>query len=101
MLEAIQHKIAQNAFEFTEHAVNQSLLRNITVQEVREAVATGMIIEDYPSDKYGPSVLLLGFTSQQRPIHIQCTYPSRPLIKIITLYQPDPLRWIDHRTRRT
>ncbi|WP_416212093.1 hypothetical protein [Nostoc sp. ChiVER01] len=27
-----------------------------------------------------------GLTQARRPIHIQCSYPSRPLIKIITLY---------------
>lgn len=100
ILQEIQVKVANNQFEFSEHALTQSILRTIQVQEVREALATAEIIEDYPSDKYGPSLLLLGFTSQQRPLHIQCSYPSRPLVKIITLYEPDPGRWIDYRTRR-
>ena len=29
-----------------------------------------------------------------------CSYPSRPLVKIITLYEPDPDLWIDYRARR-
>jgi hypothetical protein len=70
------------------------------VQEVREAVAVAVVIEDYPGDKYGPSCLLLGFTATSRPLHIQCSYPSRPLVKIITLYEPDPNQWIDLRTRK-
>ncbi len=57
------------------------------------------IIEDYPDDKYGPSCLGLGFTSLQRPLHIQCSYPSRPCIKIITLYEPDSNRWINFKER--
>ena len=28
------------------------------------------MIEDYPEDKYGPSCLLLRFTSANRPLHI-------------------------------
>jgi hypothetical protein len=87
-------------FEFSEHALTQSIIRSITVQEVREAIETAEMVEDYPDDKYGPSLLVLGFTGQQRPLHIQCSYPSRPLIKIITLYEPDPNRWIDYRIRR-
>jgi len=58
------------------------------------------VIEDYPEDKYGPSCLLLGYTKAERPLHIQCSYPSRPLVKIITLYEPDPDLWIGFRTRR-
>jgi hypothetical protein len=34
----------------------------ISVQEIREAIAVGEVIEDYPNDKYGPSCLILGFT---------------------------------------
>jgi Domain of unknown function (DUF4258) len=70
------------------------------VHEVREAVATGGVIEDYPGDKYGPSCLLLGLTLTGRPLHIQCSDPSRPVVKIITLYEPDPDQWIDQRTRK-
>ena len=68
------------------------IIRHISVQEVREAIKDGEVIEDYPNDKYGPSCLLLGSTQSKRPLHIQCSYPSRPLVKIITLYEPDPLQ---------
>jgi hypothetical protein len=96
----IRQKIANDEFEFSKHAVDQSILRRIRVQEIRQAIANGQIIEDYPDDKYGPSCLILGFTAAQRPIHIQCSYPTRPLIKIITLYEPDPQRWNDQFTQR-
>ncbi|WP_129629886.1 DUF4258 domain-containing protein [Candidatus Oscillochloris fontis] len=100
MIQAIHDKILRNAYEFSEHALTQSILRSITLQELKEAIATAEIIEDYPYDKYGPSVLLLGFTAHHRPIHIQCSYPSRPLLKIITMYEPDPRRWEHNRIRR-
>jgi hypothetical protein len=100
IIQDIQNKVRNSMFEFSEHALTQSIIRSITVQEVREAIETAEMVEDYPDDKYGPSLLVLGFTGQQRPLHIQCSYPSRPLIKIITLYEPDPNRWIDYRIRR-
>jgi len=100
IIREIQDKILRNAYEFSEHALTQSILRSITLQELREAITTADLVEDYPNDKYGPSVLLLGFAGSQRPIHIQCSYPSRPLLKIITLYEPDPVRWDDNRIRR-
>ncbi|MBM3127776.1 MAG: DUF4258 domain-containing protein [Chloroflexi bacterium] len=101
MIEQIRAKIQVGRFEFSKHAVDQTILRQISVQELREAVANGEIIEDYPEDKYGPSCLVLGFTRAGRPLHIQSSYPSRPLVKIVTLYEPDPAEWIDFRKRRS
>lgn len=100
LIDDIRAKIASDHFEFSKHAVDQSILRGISVQETREAVAVADLIEDYPGDKYGPSCLLLGFTNSGRPLHIHCSYPSRPRLKIITLDEPDPDLWIDHRTRK-
>jgi hypothetical protein len=67
MIAAIREKIAQGQFEFTQQAVDQSMLCRISVQELYEAIANGEIIEDYPHDKYGPSCLIFGFTQVGRP----------------------------------
>jgi len=99
-IEGIRQKFAEDQFEFSKHAVDQSIVRRILVQEVREAIASGRIIEDYPDGKYGPSCLILGFTLAQRPLHIQCSYPSRPILKIITLYEPGADNWNDDFTQR-
>lgn len=101
LLEDIRKKIRTDQFEFSKHAVDQSITRRITLQEVRQAILGDIeLIEDYPDDKYGPSCLILGFTQGNRPLHIQCSHPSRPLIKIITLYQPNPAKWIDLKKRK-
>ena len=92
-IEEIQYKIANNQFELSKHAVDQSISRQIRLQEIREAIANGQIIEDYPNDKYAPSCLICGLTKIGKTIHIQSSYPSRPLIKIITVYEPDPQKW--------
>ena len=96
----IRRKFAEEQFEFSKHAVDQSILRQIRVQEMKEAIASGQVIEDYPEDKYRPSCLICGLTQAQRPIHVQRSYPSRSLIKIITVYEPDPQRWNDDFTQR-
>ena len=92
VIDEIRDRIARGLFEFSQHAVDQSITRHIHVQELREAIAVGEVVEDYPDDKYGPSCLVFGVTLMNRPLHIQCSYPSRPLVKIITLYEPDPQR---------
>lgn len=96
----ISRKIGDGRFEFSEHATDQAILRGITVQEVREALRRPELIEYYSHDKHGPSCLMLGSTNVGRPLHIQCSDPSRPLVKIITLYEPDPARWADARFRK-
>jgi Domain of unknown function (DUF4258) len=81
--------------------VDQSILRRITIQELREAFEASEIIEDYPNDKYGPSCLIFGLTAESRPLHVQSSYPSRPMLKIITLYEPIEDLWIDFKVRKT
>ena len=100
-IDEIRKKIETEQFELSKHAVDQSIIRRISVQEIREISGDAELIEDYPEDKYGPSCLILGKTKEGRPLHIQCSYPSRPLIKVITIYEPDPDLWIDFKIRRT
>ena len=93
-LDEIQAKMERRQYEFSKHAVDQSIIRDISVAEVEEAVlGRSEIIEDYPDDKYGPSCLILGFTKAGRPLHLQYSYSSRKIIKIITLYEPNPNFW--------
>ena len=101
MIDEIRIKIRTRQYEFSKHAVDQTIIREISVTELEEAIdGRSEIIEDYPEDKYGPSCLILGITETGRPLHIQCSYPSRPLVKIVTLYQPDPDLWVDFRFRK-
>ena len=99
-MDEIRLKVANGLYEFSKHAVDQSILRNIPLGEFLRSIESGCIIEDYPNDKYGPSCLILGFTDSGRPIHIQCTAGLRDVVKVITLYEPDEDLWIDFRQRR-
>ena len=86
--------------KFTGHAVQRMFERRIQPSHIRTIVESGEVISDYPNDVPFPSCLILGFTSANRPLHLQCSYPTRPLVVIITLYEPDPRRWDELRTRR-
>jgi hypothetical protein len=101
LIDEIRVKVKKRLYEYSKHAVDQSIIRDVSLRELEEAIAgRSEVIEDYPEDKYGPSCLILGYSRAGRPLHIQCSYPSRPLIKIITLYEPDPDLWIDFRIRK-
>ncbi len=102
LLDEIRSKILGRQFEFSKHAVDQSIVRRISVAELEQAMTIDSeVIEDYPEDKYGPSCLVLGFTNGGRPLHLHCSYPNRPVLRIITVYEPDADRWIDFRIRKT
>lgn len=101
MIDEIRRRVARGDFEFSQHAVDQAIIRHISVQELREAIAGGDVIEVYPEDKYGPSCLIFGMTRVGRPIHVQCSDPNRPTVKIVTVYEPDPALWIEFKVRRS
>ncbi|MCK4859081.1 MAG: DUF4258 domain-containing protein [Candidatus Omnitrophica bacterium] len=100
MIQEIKQAFRKNRYEYSLHAVDQSILRYISQKEILEAIESDEIIEDYPEDKYGPSCLVYGKTALGRPLHIHSSYPSRPNIKIITLYEPDPEEWENYIKRR-
>lgn len=94
-LATLRALLAAGQVEFTQHALKRVVERNIANAEIREAGARAVIIEDYPSDKYGPGCLLLGITIANRPLHIQAARQTGPRTKIITLYEPDPTEWVN------
>jgi hypothetical protein len=99
-LEQIRRQLAAGEFEFSRYALKRSVERNISEDEIREAAKNVEQIEDYPDDKYSPSCLIFGRTRANRPLHLQVSYADTPMVRIITLYEPDPEEWIDFRKRR-
>ena len=99
-LAVLRSQLKAGAFEFSQHALKRIVERNIANAEIREAGAGAVVIEDYPTDKYGPSCLLLGMTLRQRPLHRQVTRQFGPKVKIITIYEPDPSVWLNYTQRR-
>lgn len=91
-LAEIRQRFAEGRFEFSRHAFKRAIERNVGEIEIRQAGAASKLIESYPEDKYSPSCLLLGYTEAGRALHLQVSLASSELVKIITLYEPDPDR---------
>ena len=89
---------------YTKHARDEMAFDEfgeILEQEVTEAICGGKIIEEYLEDEPYPSFLVSGRTSANRPLHIVCAYAEDDSLSIvITVYQPDPKRWINDERRR-
>ncbi|MBI3972422.1 MAG: DUF4258 domain-containing protein [Chloroflexi bacterium] len=57
------------------------------------------MLENYPEHRRGACCLIGGTTSTGRPIHVVCT-TARPMLIIITAYEPQPPKWITPTQRR-
>ena len=99
-IDEIRRQLSDGEFEFTRHALKRAVERNISEEMIRQTGRTAQVIEEYPDDKYAPSCLLLGFFLEERPLHLQVSYADTPLVKIITLYEPDEHEWYDYTRRR-
>ena len=100
LLAEMRECVSRGALTLSLHAVEKAEERDISPHEIEEALLAEEteIIEDYPIDPRGPSCLILGRTARGRALHVQVSHP--PDVRVITAYEPDPERWIDHRVRR-
>ena len=78
---------------FRVHAVQRMFERNVSANDVSQALDSGETIEDYSAEMPEPSRLILGF-QRRRPIHVvTCENLTTNETIIITVYIPDQSRW--------
>lgn len=93
-------QLQRGDFEFSRHALKRTVERNISEQEIIQIAENAIIIEEYPDDKYSPSCLIFGATKTNRPLHLQVSMQKSAIVKIITIYEPDPNQWIQFTRRK-
>ena len=77
------------------------IIEIIKEKEVTEAILNGTVIENYPEDEPYPSCLINGTTGRGRPLHIVCALAEEEdILIIITVYKPDPEKWIENKRRK-
>lgn len=99
ILDHIRKLIRKSYYDVKLHTRERMIERNIKIREVKEAIDNGLIIEEYVDDKPLPSYLIYGKTSKLRPIHVVVGV-DEDVAAIITVYEPDPDKWIDFTKRR-
>jgi hypothetical protein len=92
MIDRIRQCVAIEDYRFTIHGFERCVERDISPEEVMQAIFAGEIIEDYPEDKYGHSCLIYGITEAGKILHVQCSFQP---VWIITAYEPalSPMEW--------
>ncbi len=76
-LEQVRRQLTEGEFDFSQHAFRRAVERNVSEQEIREAGADAIIVEEYLEDKYGPSSVVLGFTHWGGRSIFKCPSPAR------------------------
>ena len=90
--------LREDKFIISKHARIRMFQRNISTDDIKDAIMEGEIIEEYVADEPCPSALVLGFLGDT-PYHVvvaQC----RDHVRIVTVYRPEEARWIEYRVRR-
>lgn len=100
-IENLRASIGSNRYSVTDHADEEAASDALAINDVLESMESGEIIEQYPDDRPFPSCLVLGRTSTTEPAHSVWAYDvSTEWAMLITVYRPDPARWIDLRVRK-
>ncbi len=87
-------------FVYRVHALQRMFEREIERSVVESVILSGTTIESYPDDTPYPSRLVLGW-DQDRPIHVVVAdnlHDEEAIV--ITVYQPDAMRWDASFSRR-
>lgn len=91
---------ADSKIIWTKHCLERMQERDISRADVKNGIATGEIIEEYPEDYPNPSCLIFGYTVNNRILHIVAGCDNIN-IYIITAYYPDIRKFEDDlKTRR-
>ena len=99
-IENIIDAIRNRRVKITDHADEETVNDCLTYDEIYFSLIQGEVIEDYPSDKPYPSCLIFGRNFGGEPIHSVWAYnPENQWAVLITVYRPDPARWIDWKLR--
>jgi len=100
-LSDIFQAIRSSRVRVTAHARKEAEADRLSLEQIYTTVVRGEIIEDYPNDTPYPSCLILGHTLAGKPVHSVWAYNAENQFAVlITVYRPDPERWIDFRKRR-
>lgn len=91
-IEIIKNLCQQNKLQWTNHILVRLLQRNIKISDVKEAILSGKIIEEYPDDYPHPSCLILGIALNKQKLHVVCGV-DKDLLWLITAYKPSATEW--------
>lgn len=100
-IDGIREAIRAGWVRITNHAHDEARADRLVLDDVFFSTLHGEVIASYPTDRPYPSCLIYGPAQDGRPVHSVWAYnEARPRAILITVYRPDPKRWINWRERK-
>ena len=93
-IDIIKQMVKNGKIIWTNHVIIRLFQRNISQEDIENALLKGEIIEEYEKDYPYPSCLVYGINLNNEVIHIVCGVNEKE-IWIITAYYPDNIKWED------
>jgi Domain of unknown function (DUF4258) len=100
-IDDIIQAIQDNQVRITDHADEEAEDDRLSLDDIYYSVFQGEMIESYPEERPYPRCLIYGQTPDRIPVHSVWGYNrANQWAVLITVYRPDPARWINWRERR-
>ena len=93
-IETIKEFVRTGKIRWTNHCVVRLFQRNISQEDIENALLNGEIIEEYENDYPYPSCLVYGVNLNNKVLHVVCG-ANETEFWIITAYYPDNIKWKD------
>ncbi|MCP5049313.1 MAG: DUF4258 domain-containing protein [bacterium] len=93
IMSRLREQCLKDAIRVTIHADQEMVEEDISYDSMVEALSQGMLIENYPEHLRGSCGLVCGHDSSGRFLHVCCT-TSLEFAIIITVYEPQPPKWV-------
>lgn len=83
---------------YSDHGFSEALAEDFGEEDVRQALISGELLENYPEHRRGPCCLIRGRSAEGRNVHVVVT-TTLPRLLIITVYEPQAPKWRNPRER--
>ena len=94
-LHRVQSLVRNGDYLVSRHGFRELAADGILVEEVLAGIGSAAVVEDYPNSRKEPSVLVLQYDRNGRPIHVMwgvSKSAGTPAV-LVTAYRPAPERW--------
>jgi hypothetical protein len=101
ILRQVQALVNSRAIRVSQHDLRELAADDIDLADVLDGIAAAIMVEEYPTNRMEPSVLILQ-RDRIGPIHVMWGVPKAtgsPAV-LVTAYRPAPERWSADFTRR-
>lgn len=99
-IKIIQDLFINSKIKWSAHCLERMQERDINIDDVRNCIISGEIIENYPDDFPYPSCLVFGYTKNEKVLLV-VVGSNNTILFIITAYYPNTKKFMnDLKTRR-